>query len=114
VFRFNILCFLPVSIEFFLLLFYLLFVVLGSAGRVVPGRASGIKISQDGVAVHPDCWCICQCYLHFDPENPEDGKQRYDIWVSPHGRPYMPIQTGGGETQLECSTTLYYSARVCK
>jgi len=38
----------------------------------VPGRASGIKmvgmaelgapISQDGVAVHPDSWCICPCY----------------------------------------------------
>ena len=20
-------------------------------------------ISLDGVAVHPDCWCICLCYL---------------------------------------------------
>jgi len=27
-----------------------------------------------GVAVHPDCWCICLCYPHFAPENPEDGK----------------------------------------
>jgi len=26
------------------------------------------------VPVHPDCWCICLCYLHFAPENPEDGK----------------------------------------
>ena len=26
------------------------------------------------VAVHPDCWCICLCYLHFAPENIEDGK----------------------------------------
>jgi len=26
------------------------------------------------VAVHPDCWCICVCYLHFAPENIEDGK----------------------------------------
>jgi len=57
-------------------------------GRVVPGRAKGIQhkmvgmaeagvpISQDGVAVHLDYWCICLCYLHFAPENPEDGKQR--------------------------------------
>jgi len=47
--------------------------------RVVPGRASGIKmvgivevgasISLDGVAVHLDCWCICLCYLRFAPEN---------------------------------------------
>jgi len=31
-------------------------------------------ISLDGVAVRPDCWCICLCYLHFAPENPEDGE----------------------------------------
>jgi len=31
-------------------------------------------ISLDGVAVHLDCWCICLCYLHFAPENPEDGE----------------------------------------
>ena len=52
----------------------------------MPGRASVIKmvgiaevgtpISLDGVAVHLDCWCICLCYLHFVPENPEDVKQR--------------------------------------
>jgi len=34
----------------------------------------GAPISLDGVAVNPDCWCICLCYLHFAPENPEDGK----------------------------------------
>ena len=42
------------------------------------GRASGVKmvgmaemvapISLDGVAVHPDCLCVCLCYLHFAPE----------------------------------------------
>jgi len=37
----------------------------------------GVPVSQDGVAVHPDCWCICLCYLHFAPENPEDGEQSY-------------------------------------
>jgi len=31
-------------------------------------------ISLDGVAVHPCCWCVCVCYLHFAPENPEDGE----------------------------------------
>ena len=50
----------------------------------MPGRLSDVKmvemaevgapISLDGVAVHPDCWCICLCYLHFPPENPEDGE----------------------------------------
>jgi len=34
----------------------------------------GAPISLDGVAVHPDCWCICLCYLHFAAENPEDGE----------------------------------------
>jgi len=34
----------------------------------------GAPISLDGVAVYPGCWCICLCYLHFAPENPEDGK----------------------------------------
>jgi len=46
--------------------------------------ASGVKvvgmvemrasINLDGVAVHPDCGCVCLCYLHFAPENPEDGE----------------------------------------
>jgi len=50
----------------------------------VTGRASGVKmmgmaemwapISLDGVAVHPGCWCVCQYYLNFAPENPEDGE----------------------------------------
>ena len=50
----------------------------------MPGRASGIKMvgmaeigapfSLNGVAVHPDCWNVCLCYLHFAPENPEDSE----------------------------------------
>ena len=54
----------------------------------------GAPISLDGVVVHADYWCVCLCYLHFAPENPEDDKQRYDIWVSPCGRTHMPVQTG--------------------
>jgi len=45
--------------------------------RKMVGMAElGASISLDGVAVHPDCWCICYClcYLHFAPENPEDGE----------------------------------------
>jgi len=34
----------------------------------------GAPISLDGVTVQLDCWCVCLCYLHFAPENPEDGK----------------------------------------
>jgi len=33
-----------------------------------------ISLDGIGVAVHPDCWWICLCYLHFAPENPEDGE----------------------------------------
>ena len=50
----------------------------------MPRRASGVKmvgmsemeapINLDGVAVHPDCWWVCLCYLHFASENPEDGE----------------------------------------
>jgi len=40
-------------------------------------------ISLDGVAVHLDCWCICLCYLHFAPENPEDGKMHLLVPAHP-------------------------------
>jgi len=59
----------------------------------VSGRASGVKmvgmvevrapISLDGVAVHPDCWCSCLCYLQFAPENPEDGKMYLLVLAHP-------------------------------
>jgi len=71
----------------------------------------GAPISQDGMALHPDYWCICLCYLHFAPENPENGKDM-TFWLSPHGRPHIPTQTGGGETQPERSSTLRPSTGV--
>jgi len=59
----------------------------------VSGRASGIEmvgmievgapISLDGVAVLSDCWCICLCYLHFAPENPEDGEMYLLVLAHP-------------------------------
>ena len=48
----------------------------------------GALISLDGVAVHPDCWCICLCYLHFAPENPEDG----EMYLLVPGHPVYPRQ----------------------
>jgi len=64
----------------------------GQIGRVVSGRASGVKmmgmaemgasISLDEVAVHLDCWCICLCYLHFATGNPEDSE--IYLLVPPH------------------------------
>jgi len=38
------------------------------------GTSSPISLDLDGVAVDPDCWCVCLCYLHFAPEYPEDGE----------------------------------------
>jgi len=43
----------------------------------------GAPISMDGVAVHPDCWCVCLCYLHFAPENPEDGEMYFLVPAHP-------------------------------
>jgi len=74
----------------------------------VPGRACGIKmvgmaemgalISLDGVAVHPDCWCLCLCYLHFAPENPEDGEMY--LLVPPH--PVCPGQSSESCKMVVC------------
>jgi len=36
----------------------------------------GTPISPDGVAVHPDCWCVC---LHFAPEKIQKMAQ-YTLW----------------------------------
>jgi len=65
----------------------------------VPGRTSSVKMvgiadmgalfSLDGVTVHPDCWCICLCYLHFPPENPEDG----EIYLLVPSHPGCPGQS---------------------
>ena len=43
----------------------------------------GALISLDGVAVHPDCWCICLCYLHFAPEYPENGEMYLLVLAHP-------------------------------
>jgi len=43
----------------------------------------GAPISLDWVAAHPDCWCICLCYLHFAPENPEDGEMYLQVAAHP-------------------------------
>ena len=55
----------------------------GGDGRV------GASISLDEVAVHLDCWCFFLCYLHFAPENPEDGK----IYLLVPAHPGYPRQS---------------------
>ena len=59
------------------------------------GRA---PISLEGVAAHPDCWCICLCYLHSAPENPEDG-EIYPV-VPPH--PGCPGQSPESRKMVVC------------
>ena len=57
----------------------------------------GAPISLDGIAVHPHCWCICPCYLHFAPENPEDGDKHtiFDLyhrsWGNLAGMQHSPV-----------------------
>jgi len=36
----------------------------GMRCKMVGMAEVGAPISQDGVAVHPGCWCLCLCYLH--------------------------------------------------
>jgi len=40
-------------------------------------------ISLDEVAVHPEWWCICLCYLHFAPENTEDDEMYFLLLAHP-------------------------------
>jgi len=58
----------------------------------------GAPISLDGVAVHPDCWCICLCYLHFAPENPEDG----EIYLLLPAHPGCPGQGTQSRKMVVC------------
>jgi len=58
----------------------------------------GAPISLDGVAVHPDCWCICLCYLHFAPENPEDGK----MYLLVPAHPGCPGQSPESRKMVVC------------
>jgi len=64
----------------------------GLIGRVVPGMASSEKMvgmTEVRALIRQHGWqsiwiigasaCVI---LHFTPEHPEDGEQRYDIWVS--------------------------------
>jgi len=58
----------------------------------------GAPISLDRVAVHPDCWCICLCYLHFAPENPEDG----EMYLLVPAHPGCPGQSQQSRKMVMC------------
>ena len=56
---------------------------MASGVNMVGMAEMGAPISLDGVAVHPDCWCLCLCYLHFAPENPEDVEMYLQVLHHP-------------------------------
>jgi len=62
----------------------------------------GTPISLDGVAVHPDCWCACLCYLHFAPKNPEDG----EMYLLVPAQPGCPVQSPESSKMVVCVTAL--------
>jgi len=65
----------------------------------------GAPISLDGVAVHPDCWCICLCFLHFAPENPEDGK----MYLLVPAHPGCPGQSPQSRKMVVCCVCKLFS-----
>jgi len=64
----------------------------------------GAPISLDRVAVHPDCWCVCLCYLHFAQENPEDG----ETYLLVPAHPGCP-----GQNPESCKMTVCVRVCVC-
>jgi len=87
----------------------------------VYGRASCVKmvgmaevgapISLDGVAVHSDCWCIRLCYLHFAPENPEDGKMYLPVPAYPGCSGQIP-ESHKMVVLCVCGTALTSNSRI--
>ena len=59
----------------------------------------GAPISVDVVTVHPNCWCICVCYLHFASENPEDG----EMYLLALAHPGCPGQSPESHKIVVCS-----------
>jgi len=68
----------------------------------------GAPISLDGVAVHPDCWCICLCYLHFAAENPEDG----EMYLLVLAYPGCPGQSPESHKMVMCVCVVMFSVHL--
>ena len=34
-------------------------------------RRKMVGMAEVGAQISLDCWCVCLCYLHFAPENPD-------------------------------------------
>jgi len=63
----------------------------------------GALISLDAVTFHPDSWCVCRCYLHFAPENPE-GDEMY-LLIPAH--PGCPEQSPESFKMVVCVQHLF-------
>jgi len=84
--------------------------------EVVPGRAYGIKmmgmtevgapVSLNGVASIGIVGASACVIVTLHQKTQKMASKDTDCWISHHGRLHMPTQTGDGETQPECSTTL--------
>jgi len=82
----------------------------------VPGTASGVKmvgmaemeapIILDGVSVHPDCWCICLCYLHLGALKMQDRKmQDWNLVDQIAGPENAGLEFGGSNSRAgKCRT----------
>jgi len=68
----------------------------------------GVPVSQHGVAVHSDCWCVCLCYLHFAPKNPEDGDQSMIF-----GYHYRPVGAPACLHKQEVGKPSWNTAQLC-
>jgi len=51
-----------------------------------------------GAPISLDCWCVCLCYLHFAPENPEDG----EMYLLVPARPGCPGQSPNSCKMVVC------------
>jgi len=59
---------------------------------------------------HPDCWCICLCYLHFAPENPEDG----EMYLLVPAYPGCPGQSPQSRKMVVCVCVLSRQSNISK
>jgi len=71
---------------------------MASSVKIVGMGEMGAPFSLGGVVVHPQCWCVCLCYLHFAPENPEGG----EMYLLVQAHPGCP-----GQSPESCKMVVY-------
>jgi len=63
--------------------------------------SDGAPIGLDGVAVNPDCWYVCLCYLHCAPE---DG----EMYLLIPAHPGCPEQSPESSKMVVCCCNPYF------